>query len=256
MRASTVSLLASVLLACSAMVHAAIFDADDRVLVSTAPGSPFSPIGLVTHGGFRLHYTTGTLVDECNVLTSQHILGRKRSPLGARLRFTGAVGTRQQVSSNGTVVAAGGYEKHDLSAARSQAVGKDWLLLRLDVCLGSALGFAKLGKGPPGADGYKHLESAGYPIDRNRHAGLAVDPSCSIRKVYTLVFLNDCAALPGNSGGPIFKLVRDESGRAQLEIYAIQSEAYIFSRPAALPPGYENMATPVAGIVASIAPFL
>ena len=235
------------------MVHAAIFDADDRVLVSTAPGSPYSAIGLVTRGGFGLHYTTGTLVDECHVLTSQHILGHKRSPLGARLRFTGALGTDQQVSSNGMVVAAGGYEKHDLSAARSEAVGNDWLLLRLDVCLGSALGFAKLGKGPPGRDGYKHLESAGYPIDRNRHAGLSVDPSCSIRKVYALVLLNDCAALPGNSGGPIFRLVRDESGNPQLEIYAIQSEAYIFSRPAAPPPGYENMATPVAGIAAGIA---
>lgn len=225
---------------------AAIFDHDDREYVSTEPGTIFAPVGLVTRGVLIEHYTTGTLIDECDVLTSQHILG-KHPPVGSRLKFTAAVGSAQQVSSVGTVIVAGGYD-------RSQAVDDDWLLLRLDKCIGATLGYAKLRTVPPGASELSAIESAGYPMDRSRQR-LTIDPSCRIRTALAEAWLNDCATLRGNSGGPLFR-ISSSGGREQLEILAIQARGYIEPRAIRFNPGWENRATPVSIIAPAIAQFL
>ena len=229
---------------------AAIFDSDDRQFVSTVPGSPYSPIGLVRRR-FPGAYETGTLVDECHVLTSQHIFGDRRSPIGKRLTFTGAVGSKQQVSSGGTVVAAGGLENYRAADQLREARGNDWLLLRLDACLGRILGYAKLHEGPATAFELKSVENAGYPMDRSRRSGLTVDPSCEIRAIHTLVWLHDCATLQGNSGGPIFRLFI-VGGMQQLEVFAIESAGIRQIRPIAYVPGWGNWATPVSMIMPNI----
>src|SRR5437763_571513 len=85
--------------------HSTIFDRDDRQYVSTAPGSPYAPIGRVIQRGLVYNkLSTGFLVDECNVLTSQSVFGNGQTPVGRRLTFKAAVGTPQQVSSKGTVI--------------------------------------------------------------------------------------------------------------------------------------------------------
>ena len=239
----------------SNVATAAIFDSDDRQFVSTATGSPFSAVGLVSTGSIFGGYMTGTLVDECHVLTSQHILPAEASPIGKRLKFTGALGTTDEVSTHGTVVAAGGYEKYQESNQQYEARAHDWILLRLDTCVGATLGFAALRAFPRGRDDLSHVESAGYPVGRKRRAGLTIDPLCRIRHSYALVWLNDCATLPGNSGGPIFEL-NTRSGKPQLEVYAIQSAGYYGRRAIPFRAGIENQATPVSAILPYIQPYL
>ncbi len=238
----------------SSAATAAIFNADDRQYVSTAPGSPYSPIGIVS-GGWTGHYTTGTLIDECHVLTSQHIFGSQIFPVGRRLRFDGAVGTKQWLSSAGTVVAAGGFEKHQSSGDEGAARASDWLLLRLDTCLGSTLGFANLRTRVTMAGELIHVQNAGYPVDKNRRSGLIIDPTCRISAVYALVWLNDCATLQGNSGGPIFRLT-EASGRQQLEVYAIVSAGILGRKAMPFRQGWENQATPVSVILPHILAYI
>lgn len=222
--------------------RAAIFETDDRIIVDTTPGSPFAPIGIVYRGDIGQHYTTGTLIGRCHVLTSQHLFGW-RSPIGRRVTFSAAVGSPYEVSSRGTVMAAGGYEQHPTASEWSEATGEDWLVVRLDRCLGNSLGYAKLRTSISRPGELSHLSSAGYPADHSRRAGLVVDPTCQVRKVYALVWLNDCAALPGNSGGPLFRILAD-GGRDQLQVYAIQSRGYQWRGVAPFRSGEENAATP------------
>src|SRR5438094_5031488 len=122
----------SVLLVALCSSSAAIFDTDDREYVSTAPGSPFSAVGLVGRGLLIEHRGTGTLIDQCHVLTAQHVLGSTGSPMRLRVNFTGALGTMHQVSSRGTVVAAGELEKYGAADQRHEARSHDWVLIRLD----------------------------------------------------------------------------------------------------------------------------
>ena len=236
----------------STVATATIFDTDNRQYATPARGSPFSAVGLVTRGLLIERYGTGTLIDECHVLTAQHVLGSAGSPIGSRAKFTGALGTADEVSSEGTVVASGGREVY--SAQTFEALARDWVLIRLDTCLGATLGFAKLRSQPVQTSELARVESAGYPVGRHRRTGLTVDPSCEIRGIYRLVWLNDCATLPGNSGGPIFRMIVS-NGKPQLEIYAIQSAGY--ERKTAPFSAYTaNQATPVWGILPGIRKYL
>jgi V8-like Glu-specific endopeptidase len=255
-RVQRIGLLAgSILLAVSTGAYPAIFDHDDRQYVSTVPGSPYSPVGLVSRGLLVEHHTTGILVSDCDVLTSQHILGYGRSPLGQRLRFEGARGTPQRISSYGTVVAVGGLKRVQTAAEQFDAGGQDWLLLRLDKCIGATLGHAILKSGPVIPDELRSVESAGYPQDRSRDMGLTIDPSCRITGARGTVLLNDCAALPGNSGGPIFRLSASRS-KPQMEVYAIQTAAYTWAAAVPFTPGYDNQATPATLILPQIERYL
>ena len=234
---------------------AAIFDRDDRQYVSTAPGSPYSPIGIVSRGSLGEYRTTGVLVDECDVLTSQHVLGYGKSPLGKRLKFIGARGTPERVSSMGTVIAVGGLERIHSPAEQFEVRGRDWLLLRLDKCLGVSLGYAVLKTGPFSTGEFRNLQSAGYPGGRSSHTGLTLDPSCRFTGSKGGVWLNDCASMPGNSGGPIFRISGSRS-KPQMEVYAIQSAGYAWAAPVPFAAGYDNQATPVDSIARQIAPYL
>src|SRR6476469_8389468 len=95
--------------------HSSIFDTDDRQYVSPAVGSAFSPVGLVVAGGPLspwISHTTGFLVDDCHILTSQGVLGYGQAPLGKRLTFGTGIGTPEQQSTKGTVIAAGGLRRN------------------------------------------------------------------------------------------------------------------------------------------------
>lgn len=234
---------------------AAIFDRDDREYVSTAPGSAYSPIGLVRRSNLTGSYTTGTIVSDCHVLTSQHIFGSRTNPLGQRLTFIAGFGSANQISSRGTVIAAGGYENHRAAYDRSAAVAADWILVRLDLCLGLTLGHAKLRSSVSSSFELRRVQSAGYPADRNRRAGLVVDPSCEVRRIYALVWLNDCATLHGNSGGPIFRL-GSETSKPTLEVFAIQSAGIMRKQTVHYERGLDNWATPVAMVIPHIHQFL
>lgn len=219
--------------------RAAIFGSDDRVLVDTTTGSPYAPVGLVM--GAPL-YGTGVLIADCYALTAQHIFGDRYSPVGRRLKFIGSVGSGRSVKSKGTVVVAGGLEQGARAAEPYEARARDWILIKLDTCLGAYLGSATLVANPHDNE-LMTLQSAGFPMDRSRSAGLTIDPSCGIRSVRPLVWLNDCAALGGNSGGPIFRIV-GSGQRRRMQVYAIQSAAVRKRTILPFAMDYANEATP------------
>ena len=234
-------------------INAVIFDNDDRVQVSTAPGSIYSPIGIAS-GAPETRYATATLVDRCHVLTSQHIFGTRRSPLGQRLWFSEAPGSTPRLRSAGTVIAAGGMERFSRPEQDYEARARDWLLIRLDACLGSVLGSAELSI-PANSAELDHVENAGFPVDKGLNHGLTVDPSCEVRSVWKLVWLHDCATRVGNSGGPIFRIVRD-SPKPHLEVYAIESGGWPIGGIHSFNAEFANQATPVSQILPYIKQYL
>ena len=235
--------------------RAAIFGPDDRVYVTAVPGSPFSPIGVVQKGAITGRYGTGTLVGTCDVLTSQHIFSTGASPIGGRVKFTAGIGTREEASSRGTVIVAGGREKYPLPNQEYQAVAHDWMLVRLDRCLGAIFGHANLRTWARGEDDFSHVQSLGYPMDRDRVQGATLDPSCKIRGIYTLVWFNDCATMQGSSGGPLFRLSPSEES-PRMEIFAIQTAGFGKGINASFWLGNANQATPVSMILPYIQRYL
>src|SRR6185369_7819510 len=209
-------------------------------------GSPYAPVGLILGAPF---YGTGTLVGDCYAVTSQHIFGDRESPLGRRVSFTGSLASRGVVKSRATVVAAGGLEQV-AGSKQAERRAHDWILIKLDTCLGSVLGVAKLVANPSGPE-LTNVQSAGFPMDRPRSLGLTIDPACAVRSVRPLVWLNDCAALGGNSGGPIFKIV-NANGRREMRVYAIQSAAVRKRTILPFAIGYANQATPAWAILPHI----
>lgn len=69
--------------------------------------------------------------------------------------------------------------------------------------------------------GKVRVMKAGFPGNRDASLGVSVDPSCNPRGYLDGAIAHDCAAAPGDSGGPIMR--RNESGK--LEIIALITSA-------------------------------
>lgn len=226
-----------------APLSAAIFDRDDRLTMPADARSAYAPIGMV----WADKLATGFLVDECHVLTVQHAFGETRSPVGRQVVFGALIVDDQHWTwSWGTVVAAGGLERNGSDYDKSRAA--DWALLRLSKCLGATIGYVSLVDTDPAI--LPELQSAGYPSDRKWAQGITLDPACRMHGARGPVWLNDCAALTGNSGSPIFA----KGGKdGRLEVYAIQSAAYeLADHTLPYDRGYANVATPMGQILPHI----
>ena len=197
----------AIISAFSAPAQSSIFYPDDRQYVQPTQGSPYSPVGVVYAPGlFVYHFTTGFLVDDCHVLTSQVVAGYGETPLGKRLKFKAAFGTSQHQSSKATVVAGGGFTPGRTSQEQIERGGRDWLLLRLDKCLGASLGHVLLKTGPYSPFEFRDLKSAGYPMSRSNNGGVTIDPSCKVVGGYSTLWMNDCPLARGDGGDPIFRI--------------------------------------------------
>jgi hypothetical protein len=210
-------------------------------------------IGVVT-GGKGITRATGFLVSDCEVLTVKHAAGRVRGAIGRRMRFTQA--GEGGLTSDGTVIAEGNLDL--VRAWGSPERRGDWLLLRLDQCIGRAIGHVTLSPMPFSRSGYwapgtPDLESAGFPVGRRWRDGITRDPRCRIRASRRGMHLNDCAARSGFSGSPLF--VRDGSG-APLMVFAMQSAAPIAGLPAPWRLGQSNLAIALDDIWPQVAPHL
>jgi V8-like Glu-specific endopeptidase len=225
--------------------QATIFDRDDRVVVLPASTKLYAPIGVVRHKG---RHSTGFLINECDVLTVKHVLRDISRGVGERVRFDAPMAKNIQ-SSFGTIIAAGLY------GARSQYRTDDWLVVRLDSCLGKELGYVRLSTSVPfvrmgNGDVLASVSSAGFPVDHRRN-GVTIDRSCKIVGKFGLEWLHDCATLPGNSGSPLFREVR--SGRGiHLEAVAIVTAGQTKRKPIPYDVKFMNWATPVAALLSQI----
>lgn len=238
---------------CASATPAAVFDRDDRVTDRST--RELLSIGVVT-GGHRIAYATGFLIGDCEALTVKHAAGRIATALGRRMRFT-QVGVGAQ-SSRATVIAEG-----SLDLVRDWVLADrdgDWLLLRLDRCLGRESGHASLSSTPLSKTQYwkpdgPGLQSAGFPIDRRRRDGITRDPHCRVRMARQGQLFNDCAALPGNSGSPLFA-IEATRGQRQLIVFAMQSTATAPETAEQYSQGRASVAVSVADIIPVVAPLL
>jgi len=248
------------LLGLSGVASASIFGTDDRLIVGHARGTPFAPIG-VAYDPASDTYGTATLVDECHALTAAHVAGRgEADPKGDRLEFL--VGQRPgkpfEQRTGATVIASGGFTEQRWNR------DDDWLLLKLDNCLGRQFGHVRL-RAEPADSGPPVLHSAGYPSDLTTVRGqLVIDPQCRLIGEADRLWLHTCAGRSGDSGGPLFELKRSAGG-IEIEVYAIQAAAFpahVASEPdssqfdAHRPFTGLNEAVPVANILPRIRKYL
>jgi V8-like Glu-specific endopeptidase len=241
------ALAAALLLAIPWQSSASIFGHDDRVSVPTDPTSSYAPIGIV----WADRVATGFLVDRCHVLTVQHAFLESRPAIGRKAVFGTAMsdGTHW-TASWGTVVAAGTMRP---SETYDQLRATDWALLRLRDCLGTTFGYVELVAASAAEIG--DVKSAGFPFDRRERPGVTLDPSCRVVGARSSLWLNDCAALSGSSGSPIF--TEAGSGGRALKVYAMQSAAFgVVGDNLEAEPTHANVATPIALILPSIRKYL
>lgn len=235
------SVLLFVSLLLSYRLEAAVFDRDDRLAVS---GGPFAPVGVV-YPANRRHYATGFLVDRCHVLTVKHVVGENKPAQGKELRFS--VGPRTMKGNSttqGKVVADGKFRVVEHAGETGQGRFRDWLLLRLNHCLGDQFGYLQLSNGPL-VVGQK-VESVGFPIDRSLE-NPTLDPDCKIRALLGSTLLHDCASRPGVSGGAIFRRVG-----GTIEVVAMHSAGVPDRGIRAFDFAYSSIAIPVAVILPAI----
>lgn len=207
-----------------------IFYKDDLVAKSHAKGSEWAPVG-VLYDPVSKNRLTATLVDECHVFTARHIVGatseiEDRSKAdGKKFVFNVGAPTAKkpfETQVNATPVAWGDYE------SSFHETHKDWMLLKLDDCVGSADRYGHIKMEPVsiydlGADA--PLVKAGYPRNRDLKS-IWVDETCAAKSGNTRGYLyTDCAVLAGDSGASLF--VRKADGSLRLianQSWGIDSE--------------------------------
>lgn len=238
------------LLASAQPAPAAIFGKDDRIVVASGLDRSFAPIGRVIG---RAGAGTGFLVSACHVLTVKHVFSDQHSAVGQRVEFRAAAGAtgksrRSILRSGGTVVADGAFDGtrdwQDWAGGRSA----DWMLVRLDSCLGKRLGTVELSPFEPeqtAAIVSAEIAAAGFPADRADADALVVDPSCRIRAWNAREWLHDCSTLPGNSGSPIFIESRS-GGQRRLRVIAMVTAGWHWREPTAYSFAHSNRATKIA----------
>lgn len=220
------------LLAAIAATHtasAAGFGDDDRLSRSREKGTLYGAIGLVVHSdGLGTEAGTGFLVSPCHVMTAYHVVAGK-GKLSERDTATFYVGEgsegpsysgggRYAESSTAHPVVWGNYidGESDNVTQRVKAVQSngwnDWVLLKLDKCLGDpASGWGYLDLAPVAtrdltrAGETPEALAIGLPKDKSEKT-LTEDPSCRlVGQMYESGWQHDCLTLPGNSGGPILE---------------------------------------------------
>jgi tetratricopeptide (TPR) repeat protein len=234
-RRSHLPVLGALFLALLAMTAAALpvsaagFGADDRLAKSRDKGTIYGAIGLVVHSNnIETEAGTGFLVSPCHVMTAYHVVAGKRKITDSDTAtfFVGEGnegpdyngGRRYAESTTAHPLVWGNFfdGESDVVAQRVKAVQSngwnDWVLLKLDRCLGD----------PANGWGYLKLEpvatrdltrtgqtldaiAIGLPKDKDEEA-LTEDPNCRIiGQMYESGWQHDCLTLPGNSGGPILQ---------------------------------------------------
>src|ERR1700749_4306567 len=147
--------LLAVLLFCHAAARAAGFGADDRVDRHRVKGSVYGAIGLVVHEeGMSTEAGTGFLVSPCNVMTAYHVVaGKDKLTTSDTATFYVGEGHKGPDYPGGHAYEEG-TEAHPIAwgnfldgesdnmSIRVKAVQsygwQDWVLLKLDKCLGDA----------------------------------------------------------------------------------------------------------------------
>lgn len=225
-------------------VAAAVFGVDDRQALS-GDRSELAGIAMVSETRVGA-YGTAFLVGPCLALSARHVV-HHADPVGQRLtlRFAPWQRADRSNSSAATVIAGGG------AATLAGDVSQDWVLLRLDRCLGATLGYFPLSREPlripPSGPIVPALVAVGFPEDQAAARRPVIDPDCRVRMIASTGLLHDCATMPGNSGGPMMAW---SEARRRYEVYAINVAGFADRMPRAFDQASANGAVAVVPIVA------
>lgn len=220
------SLLTALAASWASSSHALIFGTDDRVAVSSAPGSLFAPVGFVFDRSSG-RSTTAFLISACHILTARHLVGVKSEVQGLNFEFWLNVrgDPSQWKTVRAQVAADGGVPKGGQVVSSA-----DWMLLRLSRCLGRKFGWVRMAKSPPRVG--ETIALAGYPVDRRSSDGVMVARNCQVRDIRGGMLLHDCDQQPGNSGAPVFRIVK-MSGKSAIELVAMAVGGHSYGVPGA-----------------------
>lgn len=228
---------------------ASIFDNDDRVTLGS-DDTRLDPVGIVSviRGG---PYGTAFLIDACYALTAKHVIAHPE-PLGRQviLRFLPWRQSNRLNTTSATVVISGG------PPAAVSDLSQDWVLLRLDRCLGHVLGHFALSNVPVKIQHTDHtitpnLVAVGFSNDRSLARRPTIDNSCRVRQITSFGLLHDGATLRGNSGGP---LMGWNKNRERYEVFAINVAGEHDPVPRPFDLRSANVAVALQGILPALKP--
>ena len=236
--------------------QAAIFGGDDRISFSPRSGSLYAPIGRLIGDG---RTGTGFLVGDCHVLTAEHNYSSRPAKLGEAVVFQAVHARfgRAAPASRGTIVASGRDAVEPRAGDWTEGRSRDWMLVRLDQCLGKRLGVVDLHAGLSfrfdGADARSARPA--FPA-----TGDPPMPSCSTRRAASApaIIENGCTIAlpcPAIPAARFFQEVR-VGGRIRLRVIAMVTSGEHGAQPRFYDHAAANRATKMAYILPRIAPFL
>ena len=205
---------------------AAIFGNDNRRQASADENPLYRRVGIITRVDENIDHGHGTawLSGECLITTNYHVAFFKSRKEDGRVITTRA---KRGVALDFHVDLQAGRTKSFAKTIRAEVIDfgnympgdttgafEDFVLLKLDQCIGQDLGFLEV-KSPsleyerPKGD----LMMIGYPQDRWTAPGITVETGCKAHHESAGIggATLDCSSMPGSSGSPVLQRQGDGS---------------------------------------------
>ena len=205
---------------------AAIFGNDNRRQASADENPLYRRVGIITRVDENIDHGHGTawLSGECLITTNYHVAFFKSRKEDGRVITTRA---KRGVALDFHVDLQAGRTKSFVKTIRAEVIDfgnympgdttgafEDFVLLKLDQCIGQDLGFLEV-KSPsleyerPKGD----LMMIGYPQDRWTAPGITVETGCKAHHESAGIggATLDCSSMPGSSGSPVLQRQGDGS---------------------------------------------
>jgi V8-like Glu-specific endopeptidase len=152
-------------------------------------------------------YGTGFLINDCLVITNQHVTSLESKSPAKDLKITFAAGAPTDNNNSKFLIEAQGHVvAEDGPYSREKSINKDWAIIKLDKAIGKTTGYIQPILGSEDDVVKIPVSSASFYSDKSDGSSLWGQKSCSIFKdsLNPGLMTTNCPAIPGVSGAPIF----------------------------------------------------